>query len=340
MKMKMNMDMWQKILEANSGAGSSPSPQLVKIITAAGLDKFINVKSKPSYNLILPTLAIALTKIDLEENKELKDIFFREFADLPLYQRERQAQSMLNPNLSYILGETAYYVENMIKTPNLYDVFLYRTQISQEKLNKAVEFILKEVLFNEMKKGFENDDSVFLDKIMSDETADQLLTLLELSEIKEETLKSLETVKAQSPFINSRLNKILGKNTDTSMLGVKSETVDIISIDISIDSLLAMERLDNLALTNAKNYISYIASQLIKLEKIDTPKYGLVKFIAYDKESHTEALTIINSLTQWVEQNKDVILKDIKKFSIEQSPPRDIEAAALKLSTKLSFLLL
>lgn len=336
--------MWSVVLFRYVDKNENKSCEHVFSITKkANLSQFSYLEKDYPYSDTIWEVANSLKNINLETNKELKEIFFKSWKEVQYEDKLRVFKNVDyqefkdSNNQKFEKQLKLYYLENMIEYPTVSELFRFRKDLSQEKLKIGMVNIIKQIKFLNIKNQ-PNNKIDYWENHLTGKESNKLLDLLELSGSKKEELLIFENIGFLNTYRQAKFDKINEKEADVPL--VESEDKSIYLLEVKINTLMLLKHDDSLGstfLNTALQYILILMEESLSLEKVNFNNQfqSQIKFIAYDKESYDFAVLKREAISQWMENNTSLLINKIKDVHNKNKSAIEIREDIKTISEKI-----
>lgn len=337
--MNIPSSMWIQVLLNIRGNLNEDSSclEIYGITKVAKLHQYDYLKVDPAYTDTMWDLAGDLKNINLEYNFDLKSVFFKSWKNVEYSDKQR-----IFKNVDMVEGESfnkqlkGYYLENMIDYPTILELYRFRKDISQEKLKEGIFNVFTQTKFFTLKNQPCNKIDYWENNISGRE-ADKLLDLIELSGLKKEELTEMNSIGFLNPSRQARFDRLNEQPTTLDLLENEDQQVYLLKTKINQVVLLKYEeKLGQNLLKLGMEYISLLIKNVLQIEKLQTGNgYNPLMFVAYDKNSYEQAVKYRQSVVDWIENNPDILLKQVKNCQKQNKTIIEIDDDTKELADKI-----
>lgn len=320
--MKIPACMWSVVLFKHQGTNESiPSYEIFEITKIAKLIKFEYVETEYCYSDTIWDIANELKNIDVEDNKELKEMFFQYWREVSYDNKTRvfknvDYQELIeHGNKKFEKELKSYYLENMIQYPTVPELFRFRKDLSQDKLKEGLVNIFNQTKFHEIKNQ-PNNKKDYWENHLPGKEVDKLLDLIELSGLEKKDLILIESIGFLNTARQVKFDKI--NKTEVNLPLIEYEDREVYLIDMKTNNIMLLQHNSKLlsGFFNASlKYINLLIEETIGLENVSKSNDKL-KLIAYSKEQYEEAIIKRDAITMWMEENIELLIEKINESNI------------------------
>lgn len=313
--------MWSVVLLKNRGNDEQlPSYEVFELSRTAKLKDFDHLEHEYCFTDTLWDLANALKEIDLETNKNLKEIFFKSWKEVAYDDKSRVFKNVdyqeyyEHGSKKFEKELKSYYLENMMQYPTVPELFRFRKDLNQDKLKEGLINIFKQTQFHKIKNQ-PNDKVDYWENKLSGREIEKLLDLIELANLDKKELKLIENIGFLNKARQVRFDKI--NETEVILPLIECEDKEVYIIDVKINNIILLQH--NMKLkagffNNSLKYMKILIEETIGLEDISKTNDKL-KLIAYNKEQYEEAIIRREAIKNWMEENVDLLIEKIDETS-------------------------
>ena len=310
--MKIDSHIWfETLCQFKLEKGSSQN--IFEFVKASNLKEFDFLEIETPYSDTLRDFSEKLAEIDLENNSQLKKLFFNGFNTLPY---EDKSALFKNDDLIDINVVKKYFIKNILNYPTIHELYRFRKNLDEATIQEGLQTIFKNTPFYTLNNNKQNKED-YWDNHLSGKDINKLLTLVEMANFKKESAEDWNKIGILNTFKQVKLDFFINKAKDKEFITTTDTSAFIIYVSMNLTTLIEKDKnISVIHVNNTELYMKYLFNNAIGLDNIKLPnkeKHNELNYIAYDYKLFTKAIDNRNTVIHWLENNIDFLADMAKK---------------------------
>lgn len=295
--MKVSAYVWDFVLNQIADYNVDNS-QWLKFLKLTKNNQYLNTPKDEMYSDLIEEMAEEVSQIDLKTDQKLKEIFFDNFKTMPDYYKKKCFD---DDNFLSTKEDIAYFLREMIKNPEIYELFLFRKKLTVDQLNIGI--------MNYIDSSIKENKSNIWEDILSIANINKLLTLLKLSSLKEEGIASFKHMEFKDKYKQLEFNNIfLLEKANEDIIEINKE--DYYSIHVKVKELEIKKSFPDYSQEKVESIFHFL--NIMFQECLESKKFII------DKKNSEESIYLTNNKSIYEKDKK--VAELFKKELVELIP--------------------
>lgn len=279
---------------------------------------YIDTPKNEIYSDTIEEMAESLSLVDLTKNIKLKKVFFDNFKKVADYNKRR----CFNEDDFFSNKESKlFFLKEMIKNPDLYELNFFRKKLSTEDLNTG--------LLNYIKSITKNNSATQWEDIVGIPNTNKLLLLFKLSTLTKEDMNMFSHISFREKYKELEFNNIFNLDVETeNIIDVSPESFYNIHIKLKeIEIKKIFPQYSQYRIGNICSFLNAMFEECLESKKLEINSEESIYITSneevYKKDKKNTALltkdlsSMIPIILENYFENKVIKTSDINKFAKE-----------------------